>query len=72
MTRMDCSNRCLQHKKSRGYDTPDSRYCPKCAAFMSWQGMFCPCCGTRLKTKPRHAKHRRAYEGRHPEKYARH
>lgn len=68
---MDCSSKCREYGKSRGYDTPDSRYCPKCGAFMAWEGAFCPCCGARLKSKPRHAKRRRAYERQHPEKYAR-
>jgi hypothetical protein len=27
-----------------------------CAIFMRWDGLWCPCCGCRVRTKPRNSK----------------
>jgi len=27
--------------------------CPECEVFISWKGLWCPCCGRLLRTKPR-------------------
>jgi len=27
--------------------------CQTCNLFIKWEGRFCPCCGYRLRTKPR-------------------
>jgi hypothetical protein len=32
--------------------------CQVCQIFINWQGFFCPCCGYRLRTKPRNKKYK--------------
>ena len=57
---MTCKGVCIRHRAQR----PDSfgRYatgqkrCQVCALFMKWDGLWCPCCGCRVRTKPRNSK----------------
>ena len=30
--------------------------CQVCQVFIYWQGLFCPCCGGRIRNRPRHSK----------------
>jgi hypothetical protein len=34
------------------------RCCQICEIFMQWNGLWCPCCGYRLRTKPRNLKYK--------------
>ena len=27
--------------------------CPECEVFIEWEGLWCPCCGRMLRSKPR-------------------
>lgn len=56
---MTCKGVCIRHRAQR----PDSfgRYAAGqkrqvCALFMIWDGLWCPCCGCRVRTKPRNSK----------------
>ena len=57
---MTCKGVCIRHRAQR----PDSfgRYAvgqkrsQVCALFMKWDGLWCPCCGCRVRTKPRNSK----------------
>ena len=59
-----CKGRCqlMPHKKhvshaaEKGY-----KRCSKCLVFIQWEGVFCPCCGQRLKMSPRNNKSRQSY-----------
>lgn len=31
-------------------------YCTDCAGMLKWDGIKCPCCGNKLRKKPRHSK----------------
>jgi len=33
--------------------------CPECEVFIVWEGLWCPCCGRLLRTKPRARKLKR-------------
>ena len=54
---MTCKGICIRHKAA----TPSSssrygsgqRRCQICEIFIKWDGLWCPCCGYRLRTKPR-------------------
>ena len=59
---MDCSGKCEKYRKNRRYDTPDTKYCPNCDSFVRWEGLFCPCCGTKMRANPRHSKWRHRYQ----------
>ena len=35
--------------------------CNVCEIFLNWDGFFCPCCGMRLRTRPKISKYRQTY-----------
>ena len=39
------------------YSTGQKR-CQVCEIFVKWDGLFCPCCGYRLRTRPRNLKYK--------------
>ena len=54
---MVCKGVCSRHKAMRPstgkrYLTGQKR-CQVCQVFINWPGFFCPCCGYRLRTKPK-------------------
>jgi hypothetical protein len=62
MNNMVCKGICIRHKalKPTGagrYSTGQKR-CQICDIFMDWDSLFCPCCGYRLRTKPRNLKYK--------------
>ena len=52
-----CKNICLKYKVNRKQKgcryNHNHKYCVECQIFMLWGGVFCPCCGTKLRAKPR-------------------
>ena len=54
---MPCKGICICHKGSRGYATGNKR-CQRCEIFIKWDGLWCPCCGYRLRNGPRLFKHK--------------
>ncbi|WP_255464153.1 hypothetical protein [Nitrosopumilus sp. b1] len=34
------------------------RRCHLCEIFIKWEGLWCPCCGSRLRVKPRNLKYK--------------
>ncbi len=58
---MDCGRQCIKFKKNRNYDSNDSRFCKTCDIFIKWDGYLCPCCHSKLKTKPRNSKRLRIF-----------
>ena len=54
---MTCKGICIRHKDSYRYDTGNKR-CQICEIFIKWDGLWCPCCGYRLRTKPRNLKYK--------------
>ena len=59
---MVCRGICSLHKAMR--PSTGKRYligqkrCQVCQIFINWPGFFCPCCGYRLRNKPRNKKYR--------------
>ncbi|MGA9910810.1 MAG: hypothetical protein WBP84_11420, partial [Nitrososphaeraceae archaeon] len=59
---MTCKGICLRHKAIKPADS--GRYvlgqkrCQICSIFINWEGFFCPCCGYRLRTRPRYRKYK--------------
>jgi hypothetical protein len=52
---------------SSGRYTSDQRRCQICEIFINWDGLWCPCCGYRLRTKPRNKKYKaRLMAGKKP------
>jgi rRNA maturation endonuclease Nob1 len=52
---MTCKGICIRHKASGRYAAGHKR-CQVCELFIQWEGLFCPCCGSRLRIGPRNIK----------------
>jgi len=57
---MVCKGICVKYKakkiwKTSSYAIGQSK-CKNCDIFMMLDGVFCPCCGCRLRTHPRNRK----------------
>jgi hypothetical protein len=52
---MPCKGICIRHKASGRYATGHKR-CQQCNLFINWDELWCPCCGYKLRTRPRHFK----------------
>ena len=52
---MPCKGICIHHKASGRYANGHKR-CQICDLFIKWDGVFCPCCGYRLRIGPRNIK----------------
>jgi predicted amidophosphoribosyltransferase len=55
-----CKGICVRHKAMKPvgigrYSTGQKR-CQICEIFLKWDGLWCPCCGYRLRTRPRNSK----------------
>jgi predicted amidophosphoribosyltransferase len=52
----------MRHKAQKpvgmGRYAAGQRRCQICQMFIKWEGLWCPCCGYRLRTKPRNLKYR--------------
>lgn len=64
---MACKGICIRYKATKpsgGGKTQKGRYasgqrrCQMCEIYMKWEGLWCPCCGYRLRTKPRNLKYK--------------
>jgi hypothetical protein len=58
---MTCKGVCIRHRAQRpsgsfGRYAAGQKRCQVCAMFMKWDGLWCPCCGCRVRTKPRNSK----------------
>lgn len=54
---MTCKGICIYHKAKkesiRGYYVSGQKRCQACEIFIEWKGLWCPCCGSKLRTGPR-------------------
>jgi hypothetical protein len=73
---MTCKGICIRHKALRSRHHNGNRYstgqkrCQVCEIFLKWDGLWCPCCGYRLRTKPRSLKYKAKLRSREEiEKY---
>ena len=59
---MTCKGICIRHKAQKpvgsGRYALGQRRCQICEIFINWVGLWCPCCGYRLRTKPRNLKYK--------------
>jgi hypothetical protein len=59
---MGCKGICIRHKAIK--PTGEGRYatgqkrCQVCEIFLNWSALWCPCCGYRLRTRPRNLKYK--------------
>ncbi len=54
---MGCKGICLRHKAvgaiTGGRYRNGQKRCQVCDLFLQWDGIWCPCCGYKLRSKPR-------------------
>jgi len=59
---MTCKGICIRHKAQKpvhlGRYAMGQKRCQICELFIKWDGLWCPCCGYRLRTKPRNLKYK--------------
>ena len=59
---MVCKGICIRHKASGpisyGRYATGQKRCQICEIFIKWDGIFCPCCGCRLRIGPTLYKHK--------------
>ncbi|MDQ3947928.1 MAG: hypothetical protein M3218_02245 [Thermoproteota archaeon] len=52
----------MRHKAQKpvgsGRYASGQKRCQICEIFIKWDGLWCPCCGYRLRTKPRNLKYK--------------
>jgi hypothetical protein len=58
---MTCKGICIRHRAQKpasyfGRYATGQKRCQVCSIFMKWDGTWCPCCGCRVRTKPRNSK----------------
>ena len=52
---MSCKGICLRYRSSNNYGNGQKR-CKICEQFVNWNGLMCPCCRHKLRTRPRNPK----------------
>ena len=59
---MTCKGICIRHKAQKpvgsGRYASGQKRCQICEIFIKWDGLWCPCCGYRVRTKPRNLKYK--------------
>ena len=59
---MTCKGICVRHKALRPIDgtryAAGQKRCQICELFIIWESDWCPCCGYRLRTKPRNPQYK--------------
>ena len=59
---MTCKGICTRYKAQKPVGTgryaSGQRRFQICEIFIKWEGLWCPCCGYRLRTKPRNLKYK--------------
>jgi hypothetical protein len=57
-----CKGICIRHKARKpvgsGRYAVGQKRCQICELFIEWPGLWCPCCGYRLRSKPRNLKYK--------------
>ena len=59
---MVCKGICVRHKALKpvgiGRYSVGQKHCQICETFLIWDGLTCPCCGYKLRTRPRNLKYK--------------
>lgn len=53
-----CSKRCTEFKTLKRYWNGGKR-CSTCEIFIEYEGVWCPCCGIKLRTRTRNSKRKK-------------
>jgi len=59
---MTCKKICITHKAIKptgiGRYISGQKRCYSCEVFIKYDGVYCPCCGCKLRTHPRNKKYK--------------
>ena len=62
---MACKGICLRHRAPKpiqsGRYASGQKRCQSCEIFIEWDCLWCPCCGIRLRTKPRNSTYKERF-----------
>jgi hypothetical protein len=65
---MACKGICTRHKAQKQFGSgryyTGQKRCQVCQIFITWNGLWCPCCNYRLRTKPRNLKYKARLKAR--------
>ena len=50
---MPCKGKCIRHRTFGRYYATGNKRCQHGNLFIKWEGLWCPCCGYKLRTRPR-------------------
>jgi hypothetical protein len=53
---MSCKGICTRYKTVSNHYADGQKRCQICELFIKWDKLYCPCCGCKLRTGPRHFK----------------
>lgn len=60
--KMACQGICIRHQAVKGFRghhyLNGEKRCQVCCIFIKWNNDFCPCCGCRLRTRPRSSQYK--------------
>lgn len=60
--KMTCKGICVRYKASKptgiGRYASGQKRCQICEIYLRWSEIYCPCCGYKLRTKPRNLKYK--------------
>jgi hypothetical protein len=59
---MSCKGICVRYRAQKpvgaGRYASGQKRCQICEIFIKWDGLWCPCCGYRLRARPRNLKYK--------------
>jgi hypothetical protein len=62
---MTCKGICLRHRAPKpiqsGRYASGQKRCQGCEIFIEWDCLWCPCCGFRLRTRPRNSAYKERF-----------
>ena len=62
---MACKGICVRHRAPKpilsGRYISGQKRCQLCEEFIIWDMIWCPCCGSRLRTKPRNSAYKEKF-----------
>jgi hypothetical protein len=63
---MSCKGICIRHRAKRpaasyGRYATGQKRCQICAIYMKWDGMWCPCYGSKVRTRPHNSKSKQKF-----------
>jgi len=60
-----CNNVCHRYRAKKPNDVgrylSGQKRCNPCGIYINWDGLWCPCCNYKLRTKPRSSKYKEKY-----------